>query len=255
MVFTTNIWADLSVRYYSIGKNYKTPLAEVLIKQDQVRINLTPQSERSLLLNLTSGDMAQVDMKNARYFQINAQTLSGYAAFYHTNKTLLQGLIDNVLRQLNPQERDQVLQFLQGYDQAHKTLKRITVKPTRKTDIVLGVECQVIAIFNKQRLEREVCISNYRQLGLNPADIHSIEQLKRFIQQFKSSAPKQQQDMLEPLSNALAQTNGLPMKMITYKPDGTVESIVQAGTISLKRIPVYSYLIPEHYKQENLPLL
>ena len=255
MVFTTNIWADLTVRYNSIGKNHKTPLSTVLIKKDQVRINLKPESQRSILVKLSSGDMAQIDIKNRRYFQINAHTMGRYASFYQSNKSLLQGLIESGLRQLKPQEKDQVTQFMQDYDQGQKTLKQISIRPTSKTEIVLGVECRVLAVFKKQRLEREVCISDYEQLGLSPGDVKSLEQLKGFIQQFKTSAPKQQQEMLELISNTLLQTNGLPMKLINYKANGTVKNIIQAGSISLKKIPLQRYQIPEGYKLQSLPIL
>lgn len=255
MVFTTNIWADLSVRYYSIDKNHKRPFSAVLLKKDQVRINLRPQSQRSILLDLTSGDIAQIDLKAKRYFQINAQTLGRYASFYQSNKSMLQGLIGSGLRQLNPQERNQVERFMNNYNQGHKSLKQVSIEPTRKTDSVLGVECQVLAIFNQQRLEREVCISSYQQLGLSPADSNSLEQLKQFVQQFKSSAPQQQREMLELLSNTLMQTNGLPMKMIHYDANGAVKSILQADSISLKNIPAHTYQIPADYKLQGLPIL
>lgn len=255
IVFTTNIWADLSIRYDVISKNHKKPINTVLIKQDLVRINQIPESQSSVMIDLNSGDIVQIHSQSRRYFKINAHTLGQYASFYKQNKTMLQGLIDQGLQQLNPQKRGQVEQFIQNYNQGSASLNQLNIKPTRKTDTVLGVECKVLAIFNQGKLQREVCISNYQQLGLKSSDVKSLEQLKNFVQQFKQSAPREQQEMLDLLSSTVVQLNGLPMKLVNYHVNGKVRNIIQAGSISFRSIPAQAYRIPEDYQQQRLPVL
>lgn len=255
ILFTTNVLADLSIRYEAIHKNDKRPFSEVLIKQDLVRINPRTEAQTSVMIDVNTGDIVQVDAKSKRYFKINAHTLGQYASFYQQNKSMLQGLIDHGLQRLNPQKRGQVEQLLQQYEQGSKSLEQVSIKPSRRTHTVLGVECRVIAIYIRNQLQREVCISSYHKLGLNPSDINSVEQLKKLVQLFKQSAPGEQQQMLELLSSTLVEIQGLPMQLVNYNSDGKVKNIIRAGAISFRSIPTQAYLIPQDYEQQNLPVM
>jgi hypothetical protein len=256
--YSAGVTADLSIRYDSIQQSGKQPLHNVLIKQDLVRIDQPAQSAQSapsVMINMNSGDIVQMDPESRRYFRINAKTINEYASFYQRNKSMLQGLIDHGLAQLDPRKRDQVEGLIEDFENGSRAMKDIDIRPSGRSDQVLGVDCAILGIFNKGKLEREVCISSYDRLGLELADIKSVEQLKGFVQQFRDAAPKRQQQLLRLLGNALTQVDGLPMKVVNYHPDGTIRNIIKASSISFRKIPEQAYRIPGDFQEQNLPVL
>lgn len=255
LVNSGNVFADLSIRYDSIRNNQKIPFNSVLIKQDLVRINPSPKNQSSVMIDLQSGDIVQLHPQSRRYFKINAQTLNQYVSFYQNNKTMFQGLIDHGIQQLNPDKREQVQQMLDKYNRGVRSVDDIDISPTDKIDNVLGVDCSIIAISEQGKLQKEVCVGDYRQMGLKPEDRQSLEQLKKFVQQFKQNAPPQHRDLLAMVSEGIAQLNGIPLKVINYHANGKVRNIIQAGSISFRPIPEQAYRIPQNYQQQTVPLL
>jgi len=255
LIYTGNLWADLSIRYDSIRNQQVKPFNSVLIKQELVRINQAPASQPSVMIDLNSGDIVQLHPQSRRYFKINAQTIGQYVSIYQQNKTVIQSLIDHGVQQLNPQKRGQVQEWMQKFKQGSKTLDEISIRPTDKSDTILGVKCNVLAILNKGQLQREVCISNYQQLGLNQADVESLEQLKKFVTQFKQSAPAKHQQLLNMVSEGMADVKGIPLKIVNYHANGEIKNIVQAGSISFRAIPDQAYSIPKDYQQQQFPVL
>ena len=255
LIFSANAGADLSIQYDSIGKQQRKPFTSVLIKRHWVRIDQSPQGSQSVVINLESGDIVQMHPQSRRYFQTNAQTLGEYARFYQRNKTLLSGLIDHGLRQLHPDKRDQVEQLIDRYKKGPKSFKHLRIEQLPRSDRVLGVQCAVFGIYDQDRLQREVCISSYQQLGLEQQEIRSIEQLKQFIHQFRESAPRKQRELFDLFTNNLAEIGGLPMKIVSFYPDGKVRNIIQASSISLRSIPAQAYRVPEGYQEQQLPVL
>jgi hypothetical protein len=255
LIYTGNLWADLSIRYVTITDNQKRPFNSVMIKQELVRINQVQESKPSVMIDLNSGDIVQLHPQSRRYFKINAQTLGQYVSIYQQNKTMFQGLIDHGIQQLDPQKRNQVQEWMQKFNTGSKNINNISIKPTGKKDSVLGVECTVLAMLNNGRLQREVCISDYKQLGLNPEDVQSLEQLKKFVHQFKQSAPQQHQELLSMVADGVSELKGIPLKMVNYHANGTIKNIVQAGSISFKSIPDQAYHIPQDYQQQQFPVL
>ena len=247
--------ADLSIRYDTIGKHQQKPLDTLLIKQGLVRINPPVESAQSVMIDLDNGDIIQLHPQSKRYFKINAETLGGYAKFYTQNRSMLQGLIDQGMRQLSPDKRDQVEQIIGSYKRGSKQIRQMNIRALDKTDRVLGVGCSVYGIFKNGQLQREVCISSYQQLGLNEDDVQSLEQLKKFIQQFRQSVPREQQQIVNLLSNTLAELNGLPMQIVSLYPNGEVRVVVKAASISFRSIPPQAYRIPNDYQQQALPVL
>ncbi len=255
LIYTANLWADLSIRYDSIHKQQKRPFNAVMIKNERVRINQAPASQPSVMIDLSSGDIVQIHPQSRRYFKINAQTIGQYVSIYHQNKTMIQGLIDHGIQQLNPQKRDQVQAWMQKFKQGGKNLDQITVKATQKTDNVLGVQCSVVAILDKGMLQREICIGSYQQLGLSQDDVQSLEQLKKFVIQFKHQAPAQHQELLNMVADGVTELKGIPLKIVNYLPNGKIRNIVQAGSISFRAIPDQAYRIPDDYQQQSYPVL
>jgi len=255
LLFTGNLWADLSIRYDAISNQQKRPFNYVLIKQELVRINQAPATQPSVMIDLSNGDIVQLHPQSRRYFKINAQTIGQYVSIYQKNKTMIQGLIDHGIQQLNPQKRNQVQEWMQQFKQGSKTIDQITLRQTGKIDEVLGVECNVVAMLNKGQLQREVCLSNYQQLGLNQQDVNSLEQLKKFVHQFKQTAPPEHQELLNMIADGIAELEGIPLKIVNYRSNGEVRNIVQAGSISFRAIPDQDYRIPEDYQQQSFPVL
>jgi hypothetical protein len=254
LFYTFNVSADLSIRYDIVKPGKHLPYHSILIKNDLVRINQDIDQANAILLNLRTGDIAQLHNPSSRYFQINALTIDQYISFYKQNKSLLQGLIDQGIAQLDPQQRDQLLQFLDQYKRP-ASANRFDIKVTKQKQKVLGVDCTVFAVFEQSILHSEICMSGYQQLGLHADNISSLELLKRFIQQFKRSAPKQHQQLFELIAQPDQKINGLPMQVVNYRPDGKVANIIQAGAISLRDIPEQAYRIPPGFQANNFPIL
>jgi hypothetical protein len=254
LYYTFNVSADLSIRYDIVKPGKNLPYHSILIKRDLVRINRDIDQTNAILLNLRTGDIAQLYNPTSRYFEINIQTIDQYIGFYKQNKTLLQGLIDQGMTQLGPQQRDQVQQFLDQYNNS-ASVKQLDIKVTKQKQKILGVNCTVIAVFEQGILQSEVCMSGYRQLGLHADNINSLELLKRFIQQFKHSAPKKHQQLFELIAQPDQEMNGLPMQLVNYRPDGKIAYVIQAGAISLRKIPEQAYRIPPGFQANNFPIL
>ena len=148
------------------------------------------------MLNLGNGELIQLDDRNRSYFKTNTETLNQYLSIYRSNREMIQGLIDQSLRQLEPEKRAQVEQMVNQLQQPLET-STLKIKPTDQTDQVLGVECRVISLFDQDRHTRDICVSDYQQMKLTAADRQSLERLRQFIQHFRDSAPGQQQDLIE----------------------------------------------------------
>lgn len=255
LYYTCNVAADLSIRYDLVqAGNKHLPFHSIMIKRELVRINRDIDQASAVLLNLRTGDIAQLHNPSARYFEINAQTIDQYLGFYKQNRTLLQGLIDQGITQLNPQQREQLELFLNQYKKP-ATEDQFALQVTSKKLQLLGVDCTVVAVFEHSKLLSEVCMSDYQQLGFHSADIHSLELLRGFIQQFKQSAPRQHQQLFELIAQPDHSMSGLPMQVVNYRADGKVASIIQAGAISLRPIPEQTYRIPAGFQANDFPLL
>lgn len=254
LIFTGNLSADLNIRYDSIINNQKRPLSSILIKRDLVRINQSPISQPSFLVNLRSGDIVQLHPQSQRFFKINTQTLGQYVSIYQNNKSMFQGVIDHGLQQLPPQKRTQIRQLINEYNQGSRSINNLSIKPTNKSDQVLGVDCSVLGIFIKNQLQREICIADYQQLGLNAGDIKSLELLKNFIKNFKKSITLEQQELLTTLTNGISHLNGIPLKVVNYYSNGQIQSIIQTGAISFRSIPMQVYRIPNNFQQQSFPV-
>ena len=204
---------------------------------------------------METGDIAQVHAASKQYFKTSAQTLNQYASFYRDNRTLVQGLIDQGMSQLAPQNRDKVQQILQGFKQGNNKATDLSFKQTSITAQVLGVNCQVLAIYEKGLRIRDICLADYPQLELTQQDINSLERLKATVEQFKPSAPKKYQQLLSTLASGMKQLSGVPLKIVHYSPEGKILSIVQAGNISVRNINTDTFIIPADYEQQMFPVL
>jgi hypothetical protein len=254
LLYTANVHADISIRYDVIAHNQHLPYHSVLIKRDLVRIDQDKEVTQSLLINLQSGDIVQLHNPSQHYFSINVQTIDQYINIYKQNRSLLQGVIDQGLTQLDAQQREQLELFIDAYKKPAQG-DQFDIRVSKQRRQVLGVDCNVLAIFQRNLLKSEICLSDYRQLGLNAADTKSLQQLKSFLHQFKNSAPKPYQALFDLLSQGKPQIDGLPMQMVNYRADGKVSYIIQAGAISLRLIPEWKYRIPPAYQPSNFPVM
>jgi hypothetical protein len=254
LLYTINVLADISIRYDLVYAGKHHPYHSVQIKRDLLRINQDSDPSTSVLVNLRSGDIVQLHQPSQRFFEINIQTIDQYVSFYKQNKILLQGLIDQGMSQLAPQQRQQLEQFLDQYDKPNKS-GQLSIQVTKKHHKILGVDCTVVAILEQKTLKHEACISSYRQLELRKNDTQSLELIKTFIQQFQRSAPQQHQQLFRLLMHPASVMNGLPMQVINYRNDGKVRNIIQASNISLRIIPGYLYRIPSNFEPSNTPIL
>ena len=254
LLYTANVFADLSIRYDLVNGAKHQPFHSILIQHDLLRVNRDIDQSMSLLVNLRDGDIVQLHNPSQRYFQINAQTIDQYVTFYKQNRTLLQGVIDQGMMTLAPQQREQLQQFLDQYNRPYSS-QQYDIQATGRHKQVLGVDCSVIAIYEKNRLKSEICMSSYRQLDLHAGDVRSLEAVKNFIRQFRQSAPRRHQQLFSLLSQPSAQMDGLPMQLIDYQADGRIRNVIQAAKISLRLIPSSHYRIPSNYQPSNFPIL
>jgi hypothetical protein len=254
LLYTANVAADLGIRYDVITQGKHQPYYSILIKRDMVRIERDYDSAQTLLVNLRSGDIVQLDNPSQHFFSINAQTIDQYVSFYKQNRSLLQGLIDQGITQLSERQRAQLDEVIQAYKTPAQQ-NQFNVHMSKKRQQVLGVDCNVLTVMQKTLLKSNICVSDYQQLGLNPEDIHSLQKLQAFVQQFRNSAPQQYQALFDLLSQGPAQINGLPMQMVTYRADGKVSYVIQAGAISFRSIPEWKYQIPPGFEPSTYPVM
>lgn len=246
--------ADITIRYDSINEKHKQPAHLLMVKQELVRINHKQGQQADVMLNLATGDIVQLDTESKRFFRINTQTINQYVDLYRQNKGLMQALINQGVQHLDPQKRNQIEQMMQRYDQGSNDPSVISFKNTGNVDQVLGVQCQIYALIEQGLHLRDVCLADYKQLQLEPADIQSFEQLKKAVRQFRQSSPNQQ-DMLTVMAAGFENLNGVPLKMVNYYPTGQIKSVIQAGSISLRPVPRMAYQIPADYQEKLTPLL
>ena len=254
--YHVQLHADITIRYDQVLQNHKKlPVYSASIKKSLIRLNQLQGQQSSILVNLDNGDIAQVHGPSKRYFKTTAQTLSQYAAFYKNNRTMVQGLIDQGMSQLDPQNRDQVQQILQGLKKGNAAAAKFSFQQTKSLHQVLGVTCRVMAIFDGDQRVRDICLASYQQLELSPADIQSLERLRSSVEEFKPSAPKKYQELMSSISTGMNQLSGVPLKIIQYAADGKIHNIVQAGSISVRNINTDTFLIPAEYEEQMFPVL
>ena len=253
-LFTTYVTADITIRYDSISPQQKKVLSTVLLKENLVRISNKARNQPDVMLDLSSGDIVQMHSESKSYFKINARTINQYVSLYRQNKGLMQTLISQGAKQLSPQKQHQIQQMMDTFDQKSASPLSLKLKKTAKRDQVLGVQCRIYMMIEQDRRIADVCLADYKQLELAPADIQSFEKLKQLMYQFKQSAPEQQ-DILGVITQGLEQMEGVPMKIVDYYADGKIRKIIQADSISLRRVPQAAYQIPQGYQQKMTPLL
>ena len=253
-LFTGYVSADMTIRYDIITPQQKTPVNTVLIKQHLVRMNQMVGQKPDVMINLSSGDIIQLDSDNKRFFRINTQTINQYVSLYRQNKGLMQGLISQGIKHMDPQKQAQIQQMMDQYDQKSATPSAVSFKNTGKSANVLGAQCKIFAIIDQGQHKSDVCLASYQQLELTQSDVASFNKLKSLIQQFKQTSPDQQ-DMLTIMASGLENLNGVPLKMVNYYPNGKIKNMVQAGSISFRKIPEIAYQIPQNYQENLTPLL
>ncbi|MDJ0832138.1 MAG: hypothetical protein QNJ69_01360 [Gammaproteobacteria bacterium] len=254
-VYTSCLHADLTLRYDAVLPNKQQPLHSVAIKRDRVRISqLQGYRPPALVLNLASGEMIQLDDRNRAYFKIDTQTLNSYLSIYRSNQAMIQGLINQGMQHLAPEQRAEVEKMVKQLQQPPKTSASM-IKPTSKTQQVLGFNCRVISLFEQNRHTRDICISDYRQLDLADDDRQSLEQLRQFVLQFRESAPVPQQDLIDFVVQGMEQSPGIPLKVVNYNARGEIRNVIQLGNISTRPIDRELYQIPRHYREQMTPVL
>lgn len=253
-IFTNYLCADMTIRYDSVSPQQKKPAHTVLIKQNLVRVNNLVDQNPDVMVNLITGDIVQLHPESKSFFKINAQTINQYVSIYRQNRDLMQGLISQGIKHLDPQKRHQIQQMLEKNEQKSSSPSSVSFNNTGKTDQVLGVKCQVFAVIDQGRRTSDVCLASYRQLELSPGDVQSFENLKELVHQFKQSSPEQQ-DMLSIMAKGLENMSGVPLKIVNYYPDGKINRIIQAGSISFREVSQVAYQIPQDYQEKLTPLL
>ncbi len=253
LIYTVNAFADLTIRYESIEHDQRRFYHSVMLKDDLLRVTPATREPTAVLVDIRSGDIVQLHEPSQRFFKINANTIDQYVGFYQENRSMLQGLIDQGLAHLDPAHRSRAEHLLKQFDREPNN--PLQARKTNVVDTVLGVQCQVIALIENQRLNSELCMASYAELGLDQQEIENLERLKVFAHRFKNSAPQQHRRLFDLLDQGPQGSKGVPMKIVQYKPDGRVARIIEAASISLRAIPDQAYRIPQHYQPQSTPIL
>lgn len=252
--FTGFVQADLTIRFDAVSPDYKKPLHQVLIKQNFVRINQLSGKQPDIMLDSSTGDIVQLHFASKSYFRTNTKSINQYVSLYNQNKDLMKGLITQGIQHLNPQKQLKIQQMLENYNKKSSSPGSISFKDTGETDTILGVQCRIFTMLDQGHRAADVCLASYQQLELSPTDVKSFEKLKLMVQEFKNSSPEHR-NMLTIMANGLENLHGVPLKIIRYRADGKINSMVQAGAISFRQIPRLTYQIPGNYQQKLTPIL
>ena len=254
LFFSVAVTADLTVRYDQIVDDQTYPYQTLMLSGSLLRVDpVSPQSP-TLLLNTDNGDIVQLHSPSQRYFSVNAHTLNQYVEVYRNNRSMFQGLIDHGLTQFAPEQKAQIEQALKQFDPRQSSLPPLQVSATKKSAEVLGAKCRVVSVYDREQLTAQLCIADYTQLGLHRADIENLGKLKQFAVQFRQTAPARQRKLIDVLTQGVDGIAGVPLQLIEYR-NNQISRVIQAGAISLRRIPPQAYRVPSHYRARSTPML
>ena len=116
------------------------------------------------------------------------------------------------------------------------------------------MQCQIHAVINNGLRVRDLCLADYQQLALESDEVRSFEQLKKMLHQFKQDSVPQQ-DLLSIMLDGIDSLHGVPLKVVEYYANGNVRNIIQAGSISLRKVPAVAYQIPQDFAERLTPIL
>ncbi len=254
LLFTDFVFADITIRYDAITAKHKKPLHNVLLKQDLIRYDDLSGHQPGIMLDLQSGDIIQLQSKTKSFFKINIQTINEYVSLYRQNKVLVQGLIYQWIKHMDPAKQGQIQKMLDNFEQKSISHKSTSLRKTGKFDQVLGVKCQILAIFNQGIRTSDVCLANYTQLKLPANDILSFGKLNKILTQLKQITPGDQ-DILTTMVSGLEYLNGVPLQVVQYYPDGKIKNMIRAGSVSVRQIPPLAFQIPKGFVEKKIPAL
>ena len=253
LTFTAAVRADITLRYDVMRGDKTLSQHQVLLKQNKVRISNRSPHQQDFMLDLKSGDIIQLNKQQKSYFTINTQTLNQYVSLYRQNQGLFQGLINQGMSQLDPQQQARVQRMMKNFASAGDK-SAFKLAPTRHRKQILGVSCQVIQMWQGQQLLRDICVASYADLQL-PADvIDSFERLKKLIGQFRQQA-NVNSDLLGMMAQRLETLQGLPMEIVERLPNGKVRQVTRLANISLRGIAPDLYRIPPGFQQKMMPVM
>lgn len=254
LVYTAGAMADISIRYDAVNSNQKNPLHSVNIKQDLVRIDHLIGQQPWIMVDTQNGDIVQINPASKRFFRTNAKTLAQYVDLYRQNKGWMNGLITQGIQHLQPAQRAQIEQLMTRMEQPTNQQETL-IQKTHISDQVLGVNCRVYRIMEQGIHAQDICLSRYQDIAISANDVNGIERLKRLIQYLKQASPGSQQDVISLLAEAIGNLDGIPMKVIHYHRNGKVRQVIEAGAISLRKVPATNYRIPNGFQEQMTPLL
>jgi hypothetical protein len=250
LFFSAPSLADLTLRYDALTGGNRHPAQRIRLAHGMLRIDPLAGPDMSILIDLQRGRLIQIRHDRKRYFSIPLTTLLQYGSLYENNRTVFQGLIDQGLRQLDPRQRAQAERFLGQLK--HPKRAQIRLQPLNRRAEVLGLRCESVALLQPGSAARELCIGRYRDLGLDPQDQASLDQLGELAEALQQMRMSQ---WFDGVARAWRELDGLPLEIRALDRDGRVREHWRLGRLSRSPIADETMQIPPGYQPSNTPLI
>jgi len=242
--------ADLTLRYDALTGGKSHPAQRVRLAHGMLRIDPLGGPEMSILVDLQRGRLIQIRHDRKRYFSIPLSRLLQYGSLYENNRTVFQGLIDQGLRQLDPQQREQAERFLGQLK--HPKRARIRLQPLNRQGEVLGLRCESMALLQPGNDARELCVGRYRDLDLDPRDRASLDQLGELAEALQQTRLSQ---WFDGVARAWRELGGLPLEIRAFDRNGRPREHWRLGRLSRAPVPGEAMQIPPGYQPSSTPLI
>ncbi len=250
LLFSATAQADLSLRYDRLNGPKHQPVQQIRLAHGMLRIDPIGGPPMSLLVDLNGGRLIQLRHDRRRYFSIPLSTLLQYGSLYENNRSVFQGLVDQALRQLDPDQREQAERFLAQLK--HPRRGRIQLKPLGRKRRVLGAECTAVALLQPGMPPRELCVSRYRDLQLDEGDRANLERIGQLAETLRRGGMSRWFDGVVRTWKSL---QGLPLEIRGFDRQGRLVEHLRAGRLSRSPIPANDMQIPADYEASSTPLI
>lgn len=207
-------------------------------------------AQNSFVFDGVKQAMYIIDDTKKTYSEITKDDLDRIAAQMSQMQSQMQGAMAN----MPPEQRARIEAMMRGRGGAGMPgMGAAPAKPTfRKTgtDKVGKWTCDKYEGYEGDRKTSEVCTVDPQALGLADSDFAVTKQFAKF---FSTLSPQQSTQVFSLGTLEDRGYVGLPIRSITYGPDGSVERTTELTDINHQNIPDSTFAPPSGYQKQDMP--
>ena len=212
-------------------------------------------AQSSMIFDTKSGQMTVLDHKEKTYLTISAAQMQQVSDQAGQMMQQMHAQMATRLQSLPPEQRAQMEQMMAQMGHASatsgtmpgKSLDEMLVRPTGRSEIVKGIHCKVIEVYQAGTKVAENCLAPYSRLGISDSDYRT---LKQFIDYQNDLAERFDGGKDKDFMQYGMEQNMLPVKVITFKDGRNVST--SSVSASAKTVSAQAFVIPGNYKAETI---